>query len=72
MTIHLTRQENDELCAPLVQHAAQARFLEKVLGIRVTARRPDGLPLVGRTAADAVLNQKQSLTSTQKQFNWSK
>jgi hypothetical protein len=72
MTIHLTRQEINELCAPLKQPAAQTRFLEKVLGIRVTARRPDGLPLVGRTAADEVLNRKQSLTSTQKLFNWSK
>lgn len=73
MSIHLTEQEVNELCTPRKQRAAQMRFIEKVLGIPVAGRRPDGLPLVGRTAAEQRLNSKQELTSRQKVgFKWSK
>jgi len=73
MSLHLTEQEVNELCAPRTQRAAQKRFIEKVLGIPVAGRRPDGLPLVGRTAVEQRLNSKQALASSQKTgFKWSK
>ena len=73
MSLHLTEQEVNELCAPLKQRAAQMRFIKSVLGIPVSGQRPDGLPLVGRTAVEQRLNNKQPLTSGSKSgFNWSK
>ncbi|MBF6630288.1 MAG: hypothetical protein ITG01_03925 [Comamonas sp.] len=73
MSLHLTEQEVNELCAPLKQRAAQARFIEVVLGIKVTGKRPDGLPLVGRTAVAQKLNNEQTLTPSPKYgFKWSK
>lgn len=42
----------DEICHPLTQGAAQARYLRK-LGLRVDLR-PDGRPLVNRAHYDAV------------------
>lgn len=42
----LTQSEIAEICAPLKQPAAQARYLQR-LGVSVQ-RRPDGRPLVSR------------------------
>lgn len=71
MTLHLTEAEVNDLCAPLKQRAAQCRFIEKVLGIPVHGKRPDGLPIVGRAAAEQRLNNQQP-TDTRSGFNWSK
>lgn len=67
MSLHLTEAEVNELCAPL----AQQRFIEHVLGIPVLGKRPDGLPLVGRSAAEQRLNNKQPVSSPGG-FKWSK
>lgn len=72
MSIHLTSKEVDDLCAPLTQGAAQKRYLEKVLGIPVFARRPDGMPIVGRAVAEERLANKQPSTPSKSGFNWSK
>ena len=72
MSLHLTEQEVNELCAPLKQRAAQMRFIEHVLGIPVSGKRPDGLPLVGRSAAEQRLNNKQPSSSNHGGFKWSK
>ena len=45
-TAHLTDSELDDICRPLVQHAARIRYL-RGLGLHVD-RRPDGSPLVRR------------------------
>lgn len=47
MTAHLTDAELEAICRPLVQYAAQIRYLRR-LGLRVE-RRPDGSPLVWRS-----------------------
>jgi Domain of unknown function (DUF4224) len=44
--VHLSREEVADMCRPLVQPAAQIRYLQSI-GIRVR-RRPDGTPLVLR------------------------
>jgi hypothetical protein len=49
---HLTDDEIRDICRPLVQHAAQVRYLSS-LGLRVE-RRPDGSPLVRRSEWDRV------------------
>lgn len=72
MSLHLTSEEVNDLCAPLKQRAAQCRFIEKVLGLPISGTRPDGLPLVGRTIADEILNQRRTNTATVRGFNWSK
>lgn len=46
MRSHLTDEEVADICRPLKQHAAQARYLAS-LGLPVM-RRPDGSPLVRR------------------------
>lgn len=69
---YLTSQEVDELCAPLTQGAAQKRFIENVLGIPVVGRRPDGLPIVGRAAAEARLSAAKEVRSAANGFKWSK
>ena len=71
MSLHLTEAEVNELCAPLKQRAAQQRFIEHLLGIPVLGKRPDGLPLVGRSAAEQRLNNKQPVSSPGG-FKWSK
>lgn len=50
MISHLTDAEIEDICRPLVQHAAQVRYLRS-LGLRVD-RRPDGSPLVRRSDWD--------------------
>ena len=72
MSPYLTAQEVEELCAPLTQGAAQQRFIEKVLGIPVAGRRPDGLPIVGRAAAEARLSTTKGIRSNNSGFKWSK
>jgi hypothetical protein len=48
----LTQDEVDDLCKPLRQHAAQARFIER-LGLQVR-RKPNGAPLVMRADFEAM------------------
>jgi hypothetical protein len=73
MNLHLTEEEVNELCAPLKQRAAQIRFIQHVLRIPISGKRPDGLPLVGRTVAESRLNNEQPLASDKKSgFNWSR
>lgn len=43
----LSKEEIDQLTAPIRQKAAQTRWLSDLLGIPVK-RRPDGLPIVTR------------------------
>lgn len=52
---HLTTDEVDDICRPLRQPAAQARYLAR-LGLTV-ARRPDGRPLVRRSEWDRINTQ---------------
>lgn len=47
LTAALTDAEIDAICAPLVQGAAQARYLRDVLKLPVQ-RKPNGRPLVRR------------------------
>lgn len=49
----LTDAELAEICAPLVNGAAQRRYLER-LGLKV-ARKPNGRPLVARGEFERVL-----------------
>lgn len=49
----LTQAEIDAICYPLVQGAAQVRFLRLILKLRVE-RRPNGKPLVNRQHYNAV------------------
>ncbi len=72
MTMHLSPQEIDDLCSPLTQRAAQTRFIEKVLGIPVAARRPDGVPIVGRSVVEERLKEKNADVQKSRGFNWSK
>ncbi|MDL5036796.1 hypothetical protein QRD40_10605 [Comamonas sp. Y6] len=72
MNLYLSPQEIDDLCSPLTQRAAQKRFIEKVLGIPVAGRRPDGVPIVGRAAAEERLKQKEATATQSRGFNWSK
>lgn len=51
-TPDLTQEEIDEICKPLVQKAAQVRYL-RGLGLKVD-KRPDGSALVNRKHYDAV------------------
>lgn len=52
--LFLSQAEIDELCHPLTQPAAQARFL-RVSGVTVTVK-PNGRPAVVRSHAEAVLS----------------
>lgn len=61
MTPDLTDAEVNQICAGLVQSAAQIRFL-KSLGLRVD-RRPNGRPLVSRS------EWERRSTSTNKSAN---
>ena len=72
MSLYLSPQEVDDLCTPLTQRAAQKRFIEKVLGIPVAGRRPDGVPIVGRAVAEERLKQKQATETQSRGFNWRK
>lgn len=72
MNLHLSPQEIDDLCTPLTQRAAQKRFIEKVLGIPVVGRRPDGVPIVGRAAAEERLRKADATAAQSRGFNWSK
>ena len=72
MSLYLTPEEVDDLCTPLTQRAAQLRFIEKVLGIPVAGRRPDGVPIVGRAIAEERLKQKDAVRTQARGFNWSK
>ena len=72
MSLYLTPEEVDDLCTPLTQRAAQLRFIEKVLGIPVAGRRPDGVPIVGRAIAEVRLKQKDAVRTQARGFNWSK
>ena len=49
----LTHDEIDDLCRPLRQRSAQARFLARLLNVVAVPRRPDGLPLVMRKQVEA-------------------
>ena len=49
----LTHDEIDDLCRPLRQRSAQARFLARLLNVVAVPRRPDGLPLVMRRQLEA-------------------
>lgn len=49
----LLQSEIDDLCAPLIQHAAQIRFIRS-LGITVRTK-PNGAPLVMRTHFDEAM-----------------
>ena len=53
MTPYLTDAEIAEICAPLEQPAAQARYLAG-LGLRVE-RKPNGRPLIARGEWDRVM-----------------
>ena len=72
MNLFLTPEEVDDLCAPLTQRAAQKRFIETVLGIPVAGRRPDGVPIVGRLAAEERLKHSATPETKPRGFNWSK
>lgn len=50
---YLTDPEIDDVCSPLVQPAAQGRYLAG-LGLRVQ-RKPNGRPLVGRSDFERVM-----------------
>ena len=63
----LTDDELATICRPLVQHAAQVRFLRS-LGLKVQ-RRPDGSPLVWRSDWER-LAQAQNARQTHGP-NWS-
>jgi hypothetical protein len=54
MTPWLSQNEIDDLCKPLIQHAAQIRFISG-LGINVRAK-PNGAPLVMRSHFEEVMN----------------
>lgn len=54
MTPWLSQYEIDDLCKPLIQHAAQIRFISG-LGIPVRAK-PNGAPLVIRTNFEETMN----------------
>ncbi len=49
----LTHDEIDDLCRPLRQRSAQARFLARLPNVVAVPRRPDGLPLVMRKQIEA-------------------
>ncbi|KAF1019670.1 MAG: hypothetical protein GAK30_02986 [Paracidovorax wautersii] len=68
----LTEAEIDQLTSPVKQHAAQARRLCALLGVKDLPRRPDGLPIVGRALAEERLNQVGSKRPASNAFNWSK
>ena len=72
MSLYLSPQEIDDLCTPLTQGAAQKNFIEKVLGIPVAGRRPDGVLIVGRAVAEERLREKQAPQAQSRGFNWSK
>ncbi|MDP3579104.1 DUF4224 domain-containing protein [Methyloversatilis sp.] len=54
MDMFLTDAEISRICEPLVQAAAQVRYLRE-LGLTVTTK-PNGRPLVVRSHAEAVLS----------------
>ena len=54
MTPWLSQEEIDDLCMPLIQHAAQIRFIRR-LGI-VVREKPNGSPLVMRTHFEESMN----------------
>jgi hypothetical protein len=68
----LSEDEIDQLTAPIKQHAAQARRLCIMLGVHELARRPDGLPIVGRAFAEERLNHQSRKDKHDTAFNWSK
>lgn len=50
----LLQDEIDDLCEPLIQHAAQIRFIR---GLGITVRiKPNGAPLVMRSHFDEAMN----------------
>ena len=51
---YLADDEIDEICAPLVQHAAQVKHLQR-LGMRV-GRKPNGRPLVARSEFERAMS----------------
>lgn len=53
MTPWLSQSEIDELCEPLIQHAAQIRFIDS-LGIKVR-KKPNGAALVMRSDFEAAM-----------------
>lgn len=54
---YLTDEEIAEICAPLVNAAAQRRYLER-LGL-IVKRKPNGRPLVARGEFERVLIGRQ-------------
>ncbi len=52
----LSEDEINDLCSPLIQHAAQIRFISK-LGILVR-KKPNGAPLVMRNHFDEAMSPK--------------
>lgn len=58
MDMFLTDAEISRICEPLVQAAAQVRYLRE-LGLTV-ATKPSGRPLVVRSHAEAVLSGRPS------------
>ncbi len=53
-SFYLSDEEIADLCAPLVQPAAQVRYLQR-MGLTV-AKKPNGRPVVVRSHAEAVLS----------------
>lgn len=59
MTPWLSQPEIDDLCEPLIQHAAQIRFIRQ-LGITVR-EKPNGAPLVMRAHFEEKMNPTEKL-----------
>lgn len=69
-TPDLTQNEIASICHPLVQGAAQVRYLRS-LGLKVD-RRPDGKPLVNRAHYDAIRGGDRCVTAAgDEEPNWS-
>jgi hypothetical protein len=68
---YLTDAEVDDICAGLKQNAAKVRFLER-MGLKVR-RKPNGRPLVSRTAYDSLERPDARASNDDDEgFNWSK
>lgn len=69
MSPDLTQDEVDAICKPLVQKAAQVRYLRS-LGLKVD-RRPDGSALVNRRHYDTVRSGASNRQVREEEPNWS-
>jgi hypothetical protein len=73
LSTHLSDSEVDDICAGLKQNAAKVRFLER-MGLKVR-RKPNGRPLVSRSAYDSLGEPAKARASNDDDdsgFNWSK